>query len=139
MQKKDSNPNISKLFQKIRSINLTSNNDYLQSYAVAARTYYPNSTFENFEKTNINVIPFVAKPFIPIIQIKENWNEWKNYYTKKLERSPSWNEIVFQLPEKKSVSNQLIYSLDLHKKKEKYNWSNDYSLCSIDNIKYWKR
>ncbi|MBC8884291.1 hypothetical protein H9X57_15630 [Flavobacterium piscinae] len=101
------------------------------------RTYFPNETFEEFEKTTLNDIPFVSKPFAPKIHFKEKWNEWKNYQTKELERSPSWMELTYQLPVEKNVPQNFIYNLDLHPKKEKYSWHSDYVLNTEDNAYYW--
>lgn len=126
---------ISKLFQKVAGPNQDS--EKLALWAVAARTYYPNNTFEEFEKTTLSDIPFVAAPFAPQIHFKEKWNEWKNYQTKELERSPSWMELTYQLPPEKNVPQNFIYNLDLHPKKEKYTWHSDYVLNSEDNAYYW--
>jgi len=126
---------ISKLFQKVAGPNQDS--EKLALWAVAARTYYPNNTFEEFEKTTLSDIPFVATPFNPEIHFKEKWNEWKNYETKELERSPSWTELRYQLPPEKNVPQNFIYNLDLHPKKEKYTWHSDYKLNSEDNAYYW--
>lgn len=133
----NSSSKISRLFHKVSGLNLISNDDKLYSYAVAARTFYPNDTFIAFDNTGINNLPFVSKPFIPKIEIKDKWNEWKNHKTKEIERSPTWRELNFELPEKKSIPDQLLYSLDLNIKKEEYTWSTDYSLNSVDNLKYW--
>lgn len=126
---------LSKLFQKVAGPNQDS--EKIALWAVAARTYYPNETFEAFEKTTLNDIPFVTRPFSPVINFKEKWNEWKNYNTKELERSPSWMELTYQLPEEKNVPQNFIYNLDLHPKKEKYTWYSDYVLNTEDNAYYW--
>jgi len=126
---------ISKLFQKVARPNQDS--EKLALWAVAARTYYPTNTFEEFEKTTLSDIPFVTAPFAPQIHFKEKWNEWKNYQTKELERSPSWMELTYQLPPEKNVPQNFIYNLDLHPKKEKYTWHSDYVLNSEDNVYYW--
>jgi predicted DNA-binding WGR domain protein len=126
---------LSKLFQKVTGPNQDS--EKIALWAVAARTYYPNQTFEAFEKTTLNDIPFVTKPFAPKIHFKENWNEWKNYNTKELERSPSWTELTYQLPVEKNVPQNFIYNLDLHPKKEKYSWYSEYVLNTEDNAYYW--
>ena len=125
----------SKLFQKVAGPNQDS--EKIALWAVAARTYYPNETFEEFENTTLKDIPFVTKPFDPIINFKEKWNEWKNYHTKELERSPSWMELSYQLPQEKNVPQNFIYNLDLHPKKERYTWMSDYVLNSEDNAYYW--
>jgi hypothetical protein len=126
---------LSKLFQKVAGPNQDS--EKLALWAVAARTYYPNETFEEFEKTTLNDIPFVTKPFATEIYFKEKWNAWKNYQTKELERSPSWTELTFQLPMEKNVPQNFIYNLDLYPKKERYTWISDYVLSSEDNAYFW--
>lgn len=126
---------LSKLFQKVAGPNQES--EKLALWAVAARTYYPNEIFEEFEKTSLKDIPFITKPFETPIKFKEKWNEWKNYNTKELERSPSWTELTYQLPEEKNVPQNFIYNLDLHPKKERYTWHSDYILGTEDNAFYW--
>lgn len=74
------------------------NNENIATWAVAARTFYPTETFAEFEKTPLSNIPFVAAPYLPNIQIKEKWNESKNYQTKQMERSPSWYEMEYEVP-----------------------------------------
>ena len=126
---------LSKLFQKVTGPNQDS--EKLALWAVAARTYYPNEIFEEFEKTSLKDIPFITKPFETPLKFKEKWNEWKNYNTKELERSPSWTELTYQLPEEKNVPQNFIYNLDLHPKKERYTWHSDYILGTEDNAYYW--
>lgn len=126
---------LSKLFQKVAGPNQES--EKLALWAVAARTYYPNEIFEEFEKTSLKDIPFITKPFETPLKFKEKWNEWKNYNTKELERSPSWTELTYQLPEEKNVPQNFIYNLDLHPKKERYTWHSDYILGTEDNAFYW--
>lgn len=126
---------LSKLFQKVAGPNQDS--EKLALWAVAARTYYPNQIFEEFEKTSLKDIPFISKPFEAPLKFKEKWNEWKNYNTKELERSPSWTELTYQLPEEKNVPQNFIYNLDLHPKKERYTWHSDYILGTEDNAFYW--
>lgn len=126
---------LSKLFQKVAGPNQDS--EKLALWAVAARTYFPNEIFEEFEKTSLKDIPFITKPFEANLKFKEKWNEWKNYNTKELERSPSWTELTYKLPEEKSVPQNFIYNLDLHPKKERYTWQSDYILGTEDNAYYW--
>lgn len=126
---------LSKLFQK--ATGNSQNAEKLALWAVAARTFYPNDTFNDFEKTELKEIPFVTAPFVPKIEFKEKWNEWKNYQTKELERSPSWTELRYNLPVEKSVPRNFIYNLDLHPKKERYTWHSEYVLNSDENTYYW--
>ncbi|WP_298121986.1 DUF6493 family protein [Flavobacterium sp.] len=126
---------LSKLFQKVTNTNQDS--EKIALWAVAARTHYPNETFEVFEKTTLSDIPFVTKPFDAPLQFKDKWNEWKNYNTKEIERSPSWTELTYQLPVGKTAPQNFIYNLDLHPKKERYTWHSDYVLNSEDNAYYW--
>lgn len=126
---------ISKLFQKVTGP--TQNAEKVALWSVASRTFYPNETFPEFEKTLLKDIPFVATPFVPKIAFKEKWNEWKNYNTKEIERSPSWMELRYDLPVEKQVPQNLIYNLDLHPKKERYTWHSDYILHNENNAYYW--
>jgi predicted DNA-binding WGR domain protein len=125
----------SKLFQKVTGFN--QNAEKVALWAVAARTFHPNTTFDAFEKTSLNDIPFVTAPFIPQLKFKEKWNEWKNYHTKELERSTSWMELTFTLPTEKNVPPNLIYNLDLHPKKEKHTWYSEYVLTNENNVYFW--
>ncbi|TPG32918.1 DUF6493 family protein [Flavobacterium pectinovorum] len=105
----------------------------LSLWAVAARTFYPNDTFSEFENTYLKEIPFVVAPFKPEITFKEKWSEWTNYQTKQKERTPSWYELRFDLPNYSKIPNYLLYSLDI------YNRSNswDYNLNYAGNTYYW--
>jgi hypothetical protein len=136
---KEININSSSLFTKlIATVGVTNKNiDTISLWAVAARTYYPNEAFVEFEKSFLNSIPFVVSPFKPKLEFKEKWNEWKDYHTKKLVRSPSWTEMIFSLPEKKTIPSHLLYSLDLHKKVEQYTWSTNFKLETEGNAYYW--
>lgn len=84
-------------------------------WVVAARTYYPNQTFNELVKTTLGAVPFVATPFRPEIYFKEQWNTWQNYQTKEIERSASWSELHFDKPEYKKIPSFLLYSLDLYR------------------------
>lgn len=126
---------ITKLFQKVGGS--TPDTEKIGLWALAARTFYPAETFLAFEKTYLNDVPFVIAPFVPHISFKEKWNEWKDYQTKELVRSPSWTELRTDLPNDKSIPNYLLYSLDINKKKERNAWSNDYKINSVENVFYW--
>ena len=125
---------LSKLFQKVAG--LSENAQKTALLAVAARTFYPNETFNEFEKTSIKDIPFVTSPFIPQLKLSEKWSEWKNHLGV-MERSAAWVEMDFQLPPEKTVPSNLIYNLDLHPKKEKYTWSSDYNFDNESNVYFW--
>lgn len=126
---------ITKLFQKVGGS--TPNTEKIALYALAARTFYPAEIFSEFEKTYLNDIPFVIAPFVPKISFKEKWNEWKDYQTKELVRSPSWTELRVELTKEKTIPNYLLYSLDLHRKVEKNSWTTDYKISSVENVYYW--
>lgn len=108
-------------------------NDNTVLWAVAARTFYPNQTFETFDKTHLKGIPFVSKPFDPIIDFKEKWYDSVNYYTKEKERSPSWYELSFEQPKGKNTNNCLLYSIDVYAKEK--SWFN--MLNNTGNVYYW--
>lgn len=126
---------LTKLFTKVGGS--TKETENLALWAVAARTYYPNEIFTVFEKSYLKDFPFVVAPFKPVFEFKEKWNEWKDYHTKKLVRSPSWTELIFDLPEKIAVPNHFLYGIDLHKKVEKETWHSNYKLETPGNAHYW--
>lgn len=111
----------------------TKETEKLALWAVAARTFYPNDTFTEFENTYLKEIPFVVSPFKPIFKFKEQWNEWTNYQTKKKERSPSWYELRFDMPTYTSIPNYLLYSLDIYKRSNSW----EYALHSAGSTLYW--
>lgn len=105
----------------------------LSLWAVAARTFYPNDTFPEFENTYLKEIPFVVAPFRPKVEFKEKWNEWTNYQTKEKERTSSWYELHLELPQYAKIPKYLLYSQDI------YNRSNswDYNINYAGNTYYW--
>jgi hypothetical protein len=105
----------------------------LSLWAVAARTFYPNDTFAEFENTYLKDIPFVVSPFKANVQFKEKWNEWTNYQTKEKERTPSWYELKFDLPNYSKIPNYLLYSLDAYQRSN--DW--DYLLSYAGNTYFW--
>ena len=105
----------------------------LSLWAVAARTFYPNDTFAEFENTYLKEVPFVVSPFVPQVKFKEKWNEWTNYQTKQKERTPSWYELRFDLPNYSKIPNYLLYSLDIYQRPNSW----DYLLNSAGNTNYW--
>lgn len=105
----------------------------LSLWAVAARTFYPNDTFSEFENTYLKEIPFVVSPFVPEIKFKEKWNEWTNYQTKEKERTPSWYELKFDLPHYTKIPNYLLYSQDIYNRGNSW----DYLLSYAGNTYYW--
>ncbi|CAN5635165.1 hypothetical protein BH09BAC4_BH09BAC4_19410 [soil metagenome] len=82
-------------------------------WAVAARTFGPDTVYPEFTHTSLSNVPNVVKPFVPTYEIKEKWNEWKNYRTKEMERSASWKELQFTLPEAAKSVLTMLYSNDL--------------------------
>ncbi|MEP7093290.1 MAG: DUF6493 family protein, partial [Flavobacterium sp.] len=105
----------------------------LSLWAVAARTFYPDDTFPEFENTYLKEVPFVVAPFELKIKFKEKWNEWVNYQTKIKERTPSWYELKFDLPAYSKIPNYLLYSLDIYKRSNTW----DYLVGSAGNTYYW--
>lgn len=124
----------SKLFQKVTGPN--QNAEKVALWAVAARTFQPNSIFEVFDKTSLNDIPFVTAPFVPELKFSQKWNRWESHLAIK-DRSASWVELSFLLPPEKTVPPNLIYNLDLHPKKEKQTWYSDYVLDNENNVYFW--
>ena len=105
----------------------------LSLWAVAARTFYPDNTFEEFESTYLKEVPFVVSPFQTEFSFKEKWNEWKNYQTGAREKSPSWYELRLELPQYIKTPNYLLYSLDIYKRSNSW----DYNLNYAGNTFYW--
>jgi len=105
----------------------------LSLWAVAARTFYPDKTFAEFENTYLKDVPFVVSPYTPEIKFKEQWNEWRNYQTKELERTPSWYELRFDMPNYTKIPNYLIYSQDIYTRSNSW----DYNLNYAGNTYYW--
>ncbi|MFB9076609.1 DUF6493 family protein [Flavobacterium procerum] len=105
----------------------------LSLWAVVARTFYPEDTFKEFENTYLKEVPFVVSPYRPEIKFKEQWNEWRNYQTKEKERSPSWYELRFDMPNYTKVPNYLIYSQDIYTRSNSW----DYCLNYAGNTYYW--
>jgi predicted DNA-binding WGR domain protein len=105
----------------------------LSLWAVASRTFYPDNTFSEFENTYLKEVPFVVSPYSPEIKFKEKWNEWKNYQTGVRERSPSWYELRFDMPNHTKIPNYLIYSQDIYTRSNSW----DYNLNYAGNTYYW--
>ncbi|WP_409416022.1 DUF6493 family protein [Flavobacterium sp. PS2] len=123
------------LFSKVLATmgKTTKETGFLSLWAVAARTFYPNESFTEFENTYLKDVPFVAAPFVPEVRFKEKWNEWTNYQTKEKERTPSWYELRFDLPNYSKIPNYLLYSLDIYQRPNSW----DYLLNSAGNTYYW--
>lgn len=119
---------------KLLSVVKTAKDEDLKSrWAMAARTYYPDETFPEFEGTDLESVPFAVSPFKPVITIDERWDEYQNYQTKKKERTPSWYEINFDLPRDQKGLDYFIYAGDLINKKR--GW--DYGLSNAGNVYHW--
>jgi predicted DNA-binding WGR domain protein len=102
-------------------------------WALAARTYYPNKIFPEFEKTFLADVPNVVAPFTPEPYFKEDWSEWTNYQTKEKERSKSWFFLNVDFPPHKNIPPTLLYSLDFFDKgKQSY-----YYGLSGNDVYYW--
>lgn len=121
---------LNKLLSKI---NVTAEDQLKAIWAVAARTYYPEDTFPEFEETYLKDIPFVVSPFNPAITFEERWNEFMNYRTKQNERSPSWYELTFHIPGYKNMPDYFLYGLDLFGRKSRW----EYMMDAEANVYYW--
>lgn len=102
-------------------------------WAMAARMYYPDETFAVFNNTYLKDYPMAVSPFKPEIRIKEKWNEYTNYQTKKIERSASWYELSFDLPPFTTVHGSFLPALDLYGRKNSW----EYMMNSEGNVYYW--
>lgn len=107
--------------------------DYKSTKSIAARTYYPQETFPQFENTYLKNYPFVVAPFKPELEIKERWNEYVNYQTKQKERTPSWYELSFQVSGHQNVPDYCLYGLDIYGQKNTW----EYMMGSEGNVYYW--
>ena len=105
----------------------------LSLWAVAARTFYPDDSFPEFENTYLKEIPFVVSPFKPQLKFKEKWNEWTNYQTKQKERTPSWYELRFDVPNYAKIPNYLLYSQDIYNRPNSW----DYNINYAGNTYFW--
>lgn len=121
---------LNKLFTKISS---TTDLSLKSVWAVAARTYYPNETFTEFSNTYLKDYPMAVSPFTPQISIKERWNDYMNYQTKKMERSPSWYAIEFDSPVYINMHGYFLFGLDLYGRKNSW----EYMITGEGNINYW--
>jgi predicted DNA-binding WGR domain protein len=111
----------------------TQKTENISLWAVAARTFYPKETFVEFEKTYLADVPFVVAPFKPKPYFLEQWTDFKNYKTNKMERSPSWFELYFTSPEFKSTPSYLLYSLDASIRGKTW----DHRLLCAEDFNYW--
>jgi len=102
-------------------------------WAVAAQTFYPETTFEAFEKTVIAGVPFAGTPFKNPVYFKERCNEWKDYHTKETMRH-CWIELHVDVPKYKKIPNHLLYSLDSYYTGEN-KWH--YMLYGEGIVHYW--
>jgi predicted DNA-binding WGR domain protein len=127
----DSTSLVSKLLATLGKTTKETGN--LSLWAVAARTFYPDNTFAEFENTYLKEVPFVVSPYTPEIKFKEQWNEWTNYQTKEKERSPSWYELRFDMPNYTKIPNYLLYSQDIYTRSNSW----DYNLNYAGNTYYW--
>lgn len=126
---------VSKLFQKV--VGPLQDIEKTATWAMAARTYYPDQIFRAFDKTSLSELPCVATPFVPVVFLKEKYNEWKNHQTKEIERSDAWVELTYKYPDRFEAMPHFMYNLDLYPHKEKYDWHTEYRLQSEQNAYYW--
>lgn len=103
-------------------------------WAVAARTHNPDGHFTELEHTALKQLPNVVSPFVPELGMKEKWNEWKDYKTKELVRSPSWYELSFELPQHNFMPQALLYSIDLFNRGKNV-W--EYHVLAASDVTYW--
>jgi predicted DNA-binding WGR domain protein len=107
--------------------------DIMVLWAVAARTFYPNTTFPEFENTHLKDIPLVVSPFNPEERIKEQWIEAKNSITKKKEFPFHWLQLSFNEPNYFQLPDNLLYSLDIIYRGKYYG----FFVCEEKTVHYW--
>ncbi len=105
-------------------------------WALAARTYYPDKVFPEFEKTFLADVPNVIAPFAPEPYFKEDWHEWTNYQTKEKERSKSWFYLNLDFPPHKTLPPTMLYSLEFFDKGKQNNYYY-YGLTTNDVYYYY--
>ena len=101
-------------------------------WAQAARTFYPQETFEEFYNSIVKDVPFAIKPYRPKITIIERWNEYRNYATKQMERS-AWRELSYENASFVAAPPYFLYGQDATGTKNSWN----YFLESEGNVAYW--
>ncbi len=105
-------------------------------WAMAARTYYPDKIFPEFERTFLADVPNVVAPFAPEPYFKEDWNEWKDYKTKEMIRSKSWFYLNLDFPPHKTFPLTMLYSLEFFDKGKQNNYYY-YGLTTNDIYYYY--
>lgn len=103
-------------------------------WAVAARTFYPEREFSEFENTSLKNASNVSSPLIPEAKIIAKRNEYKNYQTQEIEHYV-FRELHINLPESQwSMPQNLLYSLDVfERKKDQY----VYNFLTHGDVLYW--
>ena len=116
-----------------RLLKTPKSDDWCTLWATAARTYYPDGVFPEFEKTALKDTPNVVKPIIFTTKFKECWSEWRKY-SNEIERSPFWWELkVLTEPQIEVVPSNLLYSLGFWKQNVNY----FYGYLQKDDVIYW--
>jgi len=124
---------IDKLFGAIRQTN--DKLDISILWAVAASTYYPDSTFDVFQSTAIDNIPMVGKPYVSNIKFVEKKNSYIDHTTKKEIIYNIWNQIHIEFPSINYIPSPLIYSQDLNFVKQ--NGYYYYTSLTDGDIQFW--
>jgi hypothetical protein len=110
------------------------NDDNLVPWAVAARTFYPDRVFSQFEQTDLRDAPNVVSPYIPEVRIDVKSNTVKSYFTHKSETN-TWRQLSAALPQGKwNGKPGLLYSMDMSEYK-KHTWASD--ALSLGGVVYW--
>ncbi|MEE1897575.1 DUF6493 family protein [Flavobacterium rakeshii] len=113
--------------------NNTSNYNTEALWAVAARTFYPEESFSEFQKGYLKNVPFVEKPFDPELRFKECYNDIYNYRTRTTERSKSWYKLEYSVDNFSVAPQHFLYGLDINSGKK--TWES--FLWSKGNVKFW--
>jgi predicted DNA-binding WGR domain protein len=121
---------LGKLVSKVKG---DADTDYKGIKCVAARTYYPQETFPQFQNTYLKDYPFVVAPLKHELEIKEQWHEYMNYQTKQKERSPTWYKLSLQVSGYQNVPDYCLYGLDIYGKKTTW----EYNMGNEGNVYYW--
>lgn len=100
-----------KLFGSAKNINYV-------PWAVAARTFYPNQEFQEFENTDLKGVVNVVSPFAPEVRIDVRRHETRHAFSKKVDKSTT-RRLIATLPKSKWSGKQpLLYSMDIYERKD---------------------
>lgn len=100
-------------------------------WAVAARTFYPDRVFREFEQTDLKDAVNVVAPFVP--EVKVDIEKRTAYYVQRTEAF-TLRRLVVRLPSSgKPPAPGLLYSADIYNNKDRY-WGMS---LTLGGVLYW--